>query len=178
MEIKLEAGSHRTAGKAVILALLVLIFLIVNMDISFAATTGFDPISITIPEVALISMSGSSVTLTINSATAGSQPTSVSDSSLNYSLSTNGKNTLSTMKVYGRLNSAVPSNTTLTVTLQAPSGATSTGTVMTTTNQPMVTGIPRGAYTGLQIQFNFSATVDAGVVTSVTRQLILTLSDT
>ncbi|MGV8118139.1 MAG: hypothetical protein AB2L14_00095 [Candidatus Xenobiia bacterium LiM19] len=167
------------AVKITLLTLLFFAVFLISADTSYAATTGNTAISITIPEVALISMSSSSLTLTINSATAGQQPNEVSDSSLTYSLSTNGKATLSTMKIYGRLDSAVPSNTTLTVTLQAPSGASSTSTVMSATDQPLVTGITRGAYTGLQIQVNFSATVDAGVIDpGITRQLILTLSDT
>lgn len=117
-------------------------------------------------------VSGNPAALTINSATAGSQPNSVQNATTSYSLSTTGTRTIT-----GKINSAMATGLTLNVSLAAPTGATSTGLQsMTTTAKNMVTGIPVLSLTsGLTITYQLSATVSAAPATGQTRTLTLTL---
>ena len=87
-------------------------------------------------------------------------------------------NTQGSKKLVGRLSSAMPTNTTLTIQLAAPSGAVSRGAVtLTTSEQELVTGITAVAQTGLSITVTLSATVSAGVIGTSSKTLILTLVD-
>lgn len=121
-----------------------------------------------------LTVSGNPAPMTINSATAGSQPNSVTNNSTSYSILT----LLGGRRITGQLNAAMPNNTTLKVQLQAPAlGGTSQGLVtMTTTPTNLVTGIGILALTtGLTITYNFSANVNAAPVTNSTVTLTLTL---
>lgn len=120
-----------------------------------------------------ISLSGSPSAFTINSAVAGQQPTAVTNSSTTYSVTT----TTVIRVITGKINTAMPANTTLKVTLAAPTGATSLGAVtMTTTAQNLITGIPLATVSsGKTVTYNFSATVSAAQVANATRTLTLTV---
>ncbi len=122
-----------------------------------------------------ISVSGSP-TLTISTATAGSQPTDYTDSSTaKYNITTNetGK------KITAKIDSNMPTGTTLKVNLTAPSTGTSAGAQeLTETAIDVVTGIGQVAESNLPITYTFSATVSAGVVTSSTRTVTFTLTST
>ena len=110
--------------------------------------------------------------MTINAATAGSQPDSVMDSSTTYS----GLAVLSS-KITGNLNAAMPTGVTLQVQLQAPSGTSSAGLVtMGTTASNLVTGlVVLAAFNNLTITYRLSATVSAAIHSNVSRTLTLTL---
>ncbi len=70
----------------------------------------------------------------------------------------------------------MPPNTTLSIQLTAPDGATSSGAVnLTTTPQTLVSAIGPVASSGLTITYTFSANVLAGPITSTTRTVTLTL---
>ena len=121
-----------------------------------------------------ISLTGNPATLSISTATAGSQPNSVSDTSTTYSISTSTV----VAKITGKINTAMPTNTTLKVTLAAPTGGTSAGAIaMTTTAQNLVTAIPKNTIaSSLVVTYNFSATVAAATTASATRTLTLTIN--
>lgn len=121
-----------------------------------------------------ISVSGDPGDLVINSATAGSQPNSDSDNTTTYSITTNQ----GSKKITGKIDSAMPANTTLRINLVAPTGASSQGNVtLTTTDANLVTNISQVAESGLTITYTFSATVSAGVLSSDSRTVTLTLTD-
>ena len=101
---------------------------------------------------------------TVTSAVAGQEPTAVSGSGGTYTIvtPTNGKLTTIT----ARLSAPLPANTTLSVTLASPgSGAQSLGAVsLTTTAQPVVTGLPAKLnVAGSSITYTFTAQSAAGV---------------
>ena len=121
-----------------------------------------------------ISVSGDPGTLVINSSVAGSQPASVTDATTTYSVVT----TPAQMRITGSLNSNMPANVDLCVTLQAPTGGSSAGQVqLSTTAMDLVTGMNHHTNQGgLTITYKLSATVQAGVVSSSSRTVILTLT--
>lgn len=121
-----------------------------------------------------LTVSGNPAPMTINTATAGNQPNSVSNNSTSYSILT----LLGGRRITGQLNVNMPANTTLRVQLQAPPlGAVSQGLVtMTTSPANLVTNIGILALTtGLTITYQLSATVAATPVNNSTVTLTLTL---
>ena len=123
--------------------------------------------------ISTLSISKNPGAFTVNSAIAGQQPSTLTDTSSTYSYTTSATITVIT----GALNSNMPSGVTLTAQLAAGTGATSLGLVtMTTTTQNLVTGIPsHSAGSLLTITYNFTATVSAAQTTNATRTLTLTL---
>jgi len=121
-----------------------------------------------------ISVSGNPGALIVNAATAGSEPTAVTDNSTSYAITTNQ----SSRKITGAINSVMPDNTTLKVTLVAPTGGTSAGQVtLSTTAADLVTGISTLAESGKTVTYEFSATASAGVVSSASKTVTLTVAD-
>ncbi len=137
-----------------------------------AATTANATVTYTISSIDSISVSGNPGSMTINSATAGSNPTAATDATTTYSVTTNN----SARKVTGQLASAMPSGVTLSVTLGAPSGGTSAGAVsLTTAAQNLVTGISSVAQGSLTITYSLSATLAASQVSGATNTVTYTL---
>ena len=121
-----------------------------------------------------ITVSGNPGALVISTATAGSQPTAATDATTSYSITTNGTN----KKITGSIDTAMPANTSLLVTLTAPTGGSSAGQVtLSTTAQDLVTGISTLAESGLTISYEFTADAAAGVVASSTKTVTLTVAD-
>ena len=122
-----------------------------------------------------IVVSGNPAALKITTAVAGSQPASVSDNSTTYTVVTpNPANR--TYKITAQLNAPMPTGVTLTASLAAPAGATSVGAVaLDLTARDVVTGIPRQTNATRTIAYQLSATVSAGVITSSTRIVTLTV---
>ncbi|HXT13990.1 MAG TPA: hypothetical protein VN706_00070 [Gemmatimonadaceae bacterium] len=112
--------------------------------------------------------------LTIVSAPAGSNPTSVTDQSARYSVTVvSGR-----MRITARLDNPPPAGVTMTISLTAPAGAVSLGTVtLTSSDQNVVRYIPVGQYPGLTVTLSLAATVTAGAVGYHASNVILTLSD-
>ncbi len=120
-----------------------------------------------------ISVSGDPGALVISGATAGSAPTSVTDATTTWAVSTNETN----MKVTGGIDTAMPTGVTLSVELAAPTGATSqTSQVLGTAAVDLVTGITEVNESGLTVTYTLDATSDAGVVASDTRTVTLTVT--
>ena len=72
----------------------------------------------------------------------------------------------------------MPPGTTLTIQLVPSFGATSLGAVsLDMTSRNVVVGIAKDNGSTLGITYVFSATIAAGVVTSQTRNVILTMSN-
>lgn len=120
-----------------------------------------------------IAVSGDPGPVTVQTATAGSQPDPVSESTTTYSVTTTAPN----QKIVARLESPMPNGVTLAVQLVAPPGASSLGAVtLTTTDQDVVGPIasPESA-AGLTVKYVLSATVSAGPVATSTRTVIFSI---
>jgi hypothetical protein len=124
-----------------------------------AALLCFGAVPAVAAQSATLTLSGDPGALSITSAVAGSPPSSVANDASAYSLSTSYLST----RITGRLDTALPSGATLEVTLQAPTGGQSMGTVrLSTVDQDLVTSIPSGTHNGLRITYRLSATSAAG----------------
>ena len=87
-------------------------------------------------------------------------------------------NALGNKKLVGRLNSAMPANTTLKVQLAPPPGAVSAGQVtLSAADQTLVTGIGTVVEPALDITFTLTATVNAARTNAATKTVTLTLID-
>lgn len=138
------------------------------------AQTATQTVTFQVTAIDEISASGDPGALIVNSATAGSQPDAATDATTSYNVTTNG----SSKKITGSIDSAMPVNTTLGVTLTAPTGGSSPGQVMLTiTDQDLVTGISTLAESGMSISYQFSATAAAGVIASSNRTVTFTFTD-
>ncbi|HEX5869436.1 MAG TPA: hypothetical protein VFY65_03410 [Longimicrobium sp.] len=136
-----------------------------------SAQTATQVVSYEVTAINEISVSGSP-SLVINDATAGSGLTAASASGT-YAITTNETN----RKVTAQIDSNMPSGVTLSVTLAAPTGGTSTGAVtLSTTAQDVVTGVSNVNQSGLSISYGLSATVAAGVVAAGNRTVTYTIT--
>lgn len=142
------------------------------LDYTEAATTATASISYTVGSFSAITVSGNPGTLTINTATAGSQPTAATDSTTSYAVWTNYA-----QKIYGSLASNMPSGVTLTANLVATTGGTSAGAVtLSTTSATLVSGVNNSYQSGLGITYTLSATPSAAQVTGSTNTVTFTIS--
>lgn len=152
-----------------IFGLLLLIVMLITSGLALAANTATQTVTIEVTAVNDITVSGDPAAL-IATAT-----TPANDNSTTYDITTNGTG----LRITGQLDSALPTDTTLTVQLAAPAvaGATSAGAVaLGTTAVDLVTGINATTETGLGITYNFSALATAGVVASTTRIVTFTIT--
>lgn len=139
----------------------------------FAGNTAQQTVTYEVQAINELAVSEPTVSLTVNSATAGLAPTAVSDSSTSYAITTNE----SGQKITGSLNSDMPTGVTLSVTLAAPSGATSAGKqALSTTPVDLVTGISTLNESLKAISYELAATTAAGVVPPATKTLTLTIT--
>jgi len=121
-----------------------------------------------------------SVTLTVDSATAGAQPDQASDGTT-YDITTNCAT--DAKKITGGIDTAMGTGLTLKVTAGAPMGGISAGAVdisnaITGTNDAnLVTAIDAVVASGLALDFTLDATVAAGVVSSAQKTFTMTLTD-
>ena len=113
-----------------------------------------------------------SPSLIVNTATAGSNPTSASDASSSWAVTTNQ----SGAKITASINSNLPAGLTLSVQLGAPAGTTSIGNSLSTTSVDLVTGITKLAQGGLGVTYSLDATPAAGVVASTSRTVTYTIT--
>lgn len=110
--------------------------------------------------------------LTVNTATAGSDPTPATDATGSWNVTTNQ----SGAKISASIATAMPAGLTLNVNLAAPAGATSAGlTTLGTGAVDLVTGIVKQKGTTLGVTYELDATVVAGVV-SGTKVVTYTIS--
>ena len=147
-------------------------FVIVSLGIAVLALCILPPNSALADD---ITVSGNPGPLIVNSATAGFEPAAVSDATTTYGVDITTDN----KKITGEIDTAMPAQTTLKVTLVAPSGATSMGQVtLSTSALNLVTGLLNGTnQSGLIMTYEFSATVEAGVISSSSKTVTLTIAD-
>ena len=132
--------------------------------------TSEQEVSFEVTAINLIQFSGSP-SLTISSATAGSAPTSAT-ANATYAITTNE----SGRKIIAELDSDMPAGVTLSVSLAAPSGATSAGAVqLTDAPQAVVTDIDAVNASGLNVTYTLTATPAAGVVANGSRTVTYTI---
>jgi hypothetical protein len=112
-----------------------------------------------------VQFTAASGSLVVNAAVAGSGPTTVSKSNARYRVKVASG---TTKQLKASLSSAMPAGVIMTISLAAPSGAVSAGTVtLTTTPQTVVTNITNTSFSSnLAITYTLSATTAAGVVAS------------
>ena len=111
--------------------------------------------------------------LTITTAVAGSAPTSVSDATSRWAVTTNqtGAN------ISASLAANMPAGLTLSVALAAPAAATSTGAkALSTTAASLVTGVTKLAQGSLAATYTLDATAAAGVIASATTIVTYTIA--
>ncbi len=137
-----------------LLTILALAFLCCGLATTAIAQSATQDVTIVIADINEISVS-CNLTLTINSATAGSNPTDATDNTTSYSITTNG----TLKKITGQLDAAYAVGISLKVNLSAPTGGTSQGQkTLTTLAQDLVTGISGLAESAIQIAYTASAT--------------------
>ena len=111
--------------------------------------------------------------LTITTAVAGSAPTSVTDATASWAVTTNQTGA----KISASIASDMPAGLTLSSSLAAPTGGTSAGFLsLSTVAVDLVTGITKLAQGALGVSYTLDATPAAGVVTSATRLVTYTIT--
>jgi hypothetical protein len=119
------------------------------------------------------SITSTPVTLTITSATAGSDPTPVTDNSSVWAVTTNQTNA----KISASIPTDMPTGVTLGVQLAAPAGATSTAKDLASgAAQDLVTGLTKVKGNALTVTYTLSATAAAGVITADSRVVTYTMT--
>ncbi len=143
-----------------------------------AQTNDNHTVSVAVSAVDEIDISDAAVTLTINSATAGSDLDAATDNTSTLSWTTNN----ASRKITVALSAAYSTGITLEVQAGAPSGGgTAMGTPagsyteVTTSDADLITGIDK-AYATSSITYRASASVTAGVITSESRTVTYTLT--
>ena len=152
---------------------LTLALLTITLAGSASAQTANQSVTVAINAINQIAFTGSP-SLTITTAAAGSDPTSVSDASASWAVTTNQTGA----KITGSIASALPAGVTLSVALTAPSGgSTSAGSqALSTTAVDLVTGLTKLAQGGLGVTYTLGATAAAGVVASTSRVVTYTIT--
>lgn len=113
-------------------------------------------------------------TLTINSATAGSDPDDATDSSASYAVTTNE----SGVKIVASTDVDMAANVTLSVNAVAPAGASSAGaTTLSTTAADVVTGLGTVSQAGMSLAYTLAATASAGQVASTAVTVTYTVTN-
>lgn len=138
---------------------------------SAASAQATQSVSFQVDAINQIAFSGSP-SLVINTATAGSNPTSAT-AAASWAVTTNQTGA----KITASIGSAMPAGLTLSVNLSAPTGGTSAGAqALGTTAVDVVTGITKLAEGSLGVSYSLSATPAAGVVSSTSRTVTYTIT--
>jgi hypothetical protein len=135
------------------------------------AQTATQTLAFQVQAINVLSATGSP-SLTITTATPGSQPTQATDAG-SYAITTND----SSRKITIQLDSDMPTDVTLKATLAAPPNGTSAGAVtLSHTAVDAVTGIYRTLGSSLAINYTLDALVTAGVVAPGVKTVTLTIT--
>ena len=136
------------------------------------AQTATQTVTFAVNAVNQIAVTGTP-SLTITTAVAGSAPTSVTDATASWAVTTNQTGA----KITASIPTAMPAGLTLSANLAAPTGGTSAGfTALGVTAVDVVTGITKLAQGSLALSYKLDATAAAGVVTSATRVVTYTIT--
>ena len=136
------------------------------------AQTATQTVTFAVNAVNQIAVTGTP-SLTITTAVAGSAPTSVTDATGSWAVTTNQTGA----KITASIPTAMPAGLTLSASLAAPTGGTSAGfTALGVTAVDVVTGITKLAQGSLALSYKLDATAAAGVVTTATRIVTYTIT--
>ena len=142
---------------------------------SYAGTSDTITLNYEVQAINEINIDDASVTLTVNTAVAGSQPTQVSQATT-YDITTNCST--NAKKLTAAINTAMPEGLTLSLNVVAPSGGSSAGTTtITNVAADVVTGIDAVAESDIAMTFYLDATAAAGIIGAASKTLTLTLVD-
>jgi hypothetical protein len=137
-----------------------------------ATSTATQTVTFAVNAVNQIAFTGAP-TLTISTAVAGSAPTSVTDATATWAVTTNQTGA----KITASIASNMPAGLTLSTSLAAPAGATSAGfQSLSTVAVDVVTVITKLAQGSLGVSYKLDATAAAGVVTSASRVVTYTIT--
>lgn len=157
--------------KKILMGLVVLGFVFGITGLGMAADNVNQTVTFEVSAINEISVSGNPAAMTVSAATAGSQPTEVSNALTTYSITTNE----TTMKITGVLDEAMPANVTLKINLATVGGTNVPDVTLTASPASLVTGITQLVESANTITYKLSATVAAGIVASDTRTVTLTI---
>lgn len=140
---------------------------------AFAGATAEQTVTYEVQAINELAVTGATASVTVNTATAGSGPSVATDSTTSYAITTNESN----RKITGVINTDMPSGVTLSATLVAPTGGTSSGKkALSTVATDLVTGISTLNESSKGITYELAATTAAGVVASATKTVTLTIT--
>lgn len=139
---------------------------------SARAQTGTQTVTFRVNAINVIRFTGTP-SLTVVAAVAGANPTTVTNSTARWHYTTNQTGA----KITGSIATAMPTGTTLSVNLAAPTGGTSLGyRVLGTVAVDLVTGVTRRNQTNRVVNYRLAATAAAGVIPSSTRIVTYTIT--
>lgn len=137
-----------------------------------AQTTATQTVTFQVDAINEIAFAGAP-SLLINSATAGSAPTSATSAVATWAVTTNQSNA----KITASINAVMPAGLALSANLAAPAGASSAGLQsLSTVAVDVVTGITQIAASALGVTYQLDATAAAGVVASQSRTVTYTIT--
>lgn len=141
---------------------------------AIAATTATQTINMSVAAIDAITVSGNTITLAIIAATGGGNPIPAVDSSTFASITTNAT---TARKVTASIDSNIGiAGLTLTLLMATPPGATTGGTItLSTTAQPLATGITALSATNLTLTYTLNATSATPPTATFTRTATLTI---
>ena len=136
------------------------------------AQTATQTVTFTVNAINQIAFLGAP-SLTITTAVAGSAPTSVTDATASWAVTTNQTGA----KITASIASNMPAGLTLSSSLAAPTGGASAGFLsLSTVAVDLVTGITKLAQGSLGVSYKLDATAAAGVVASTSRVVTYTIT--
>jgi hypothetical protein len=136
------------------------------------AQAGTESVSFAASAINLVAFVGAP-SLTINTAVAGAAPTSVTNGTASWAVTTNQ----SFAKITARIPANMPAGLTLSVNLVAPAGAVSAGyKALSTVSVDVVTGVTKVAQAGMLVTYRLDATAAAGVVAAANRVVTYTIT--
>ena len=151
---------------------LALALLTISIARSASAQTATQTVTFAVNAINQIAFAGSP-SLTISTAVAGNDPSSATDASATWAVTTNQTGA----KITASIASAMPAGLTLSVNLAAPAGATSAGSkALGIAAVDLVTGLTKQAASGLGVTYTLDATAAAGVVASSSRVVTYTIT--
>ena len=136
------------------------------------ANAQLDNHSVTVEVLAIneVAITGNA-TLTISTATAGSDPDDATDNSTSYAITTNQPN----RKLTAAIDVNMPTGMTLALLAVAPAGGTPASKNLSTVAKDIVTGVSTLSESGLQLGYTLSATAAAGTLSSVVKTVTITV---
>lgn len=136
------------------------------------AQTATQVVRVQVTAINQIGVTGGPAPMVISSATAGSEPASVTASGGSYAITTNEAN----KKITASLDAALPAGVRLEVSLAAPQGASSAGDIqLSTDGADLVTGISALAASALPITYRLSADASVQMPVPATRTVTFTI---